>query len=54
MKLYTDPVTMFFRAYEPLNSKNMAIVYLYEDDKKTIEKMSNSDPTKFKFTEIKS
>jgi hypothetical protein len=37
LSLYNEPVTMFFRGYEPWNLDNQAIVYIIEDDGRTKE-----------------
>lgn len=54
LRLYNESVTMFFRNYEPMNTHNEAIVYLFEDNKKTVESNIGQDKTQMKFTDLKS
>lgn len=54
LTLYNDPVTMFFRAYEPLNHDNQAIVYIVEDDGKIKETNVVTKEMNINFTQMHS
>mmetsp|Transcript_4851 Transcript_4851/g.4604 ORF Transcript_4851/g.4604 Transcript_4851/m.4604 type:complete len:190 (-) Transcript_4851:1729-2298(-) len=40
LSIYNESVSNFFRGYQPMNSRNEAIVYIVEDDRKTKESKS--------------
>lgn len=54
LTLFNEPVTMFFRAYDPLNHENQAIVYVVEDDGKIKETNIVTKEMNINFTQMHS